>query len=818
MNLKGIYMLSRDGMTNQVNNMIAFGGDSFLKVVNKFSEEHKQLIPQLNKKTRHVIESCWSLLTRCSDIKVFPTQNQAKSFFPPSNNTLYRDEDFILAEEQKNLEDQLKKMRDIILSNKNEGLDFENKDFLIQIDSLLEELKETKGILANRWSVIHGITNSLFLLFTKQKFDLNEKKLMAKILLIIIGNNNLSVEQVRLIKKFNKYLNTKANSELDDFIKELDKLKLLKQAYNAICTKEMKEIANSLKKLNYKPKKIRTRTIDFYPNGMEFCVEDKVNRGERIFSEEIKRLASIDLEKNNLIVGDKLSQGEAILLEEFKRLGNINLEEIECPDESSVEEECSLEKKNELLYDKLWVRIKSIEKSGRIRADKIEKRRLNGKSVIDKVSKQALERLLSPIKREIEEFYAKEDNAVNKPYFDLPRFEASNNNFVNYINFKAFKELMSVANKIFLSINEIALILKKIGDFYYDLNGNQIYSEYFNQEIDNFNRTFNKADIVVFLKNVLKLFEEYKLDPSKANRFIFHKSNNKFEKIKFFNQARLDEFVYSNRLESIIKNQKTEIKAYLDGYFHKDILFNEKILENNFYHDENLFKCFFEKIKKFIINFTRNYFVNRESKLNFLNLLKEKSNTLNFNSVNDFILKLKWWRLVFYGINPFCAYKKGFKKKLAEQLFLALIDEYFKKLIHSLDGETDPAKCIEYTNWLSTIINELRSLDINNSDNIKKSKSRHEIIDQLKKDVIEELPEKLFYLKKQADLSLSQFSELLDCSKTAIEALEQEKKGENNVSAGSESNSYFLNWLQRQGKEVDTGSKTSFPGQHAFNT
>jgi hypothetical protein len=221
MNLKGIYMLSRDGMTNQVNNMIGFGGDSFLKVVNKFSEEHKQLIPQLNKKTCHVIESCWSLLTRCSDIKVFPTQNQAKSFFPPSNNTLYRDEDFILEEEQKNLEDQLKKMRDIILSNKNEGLDFENKDFLIQIDSLLEELKETKGILANRWSVIHGITNSLFLLFTKQKFDLNEKKLMAKILLIIIGNNNLSVEQVRLIKKFNKYLNTKANSQLDDFIFEI---------------------------------------------------------------------------------------------------------------------------------------------------------------------------------------------------------------------------------------------------------------------------------------------------------------------------------------------------------------------------------------------------------------------------------------------------------------------------------------------------------------------------------------------------------------------------------------------------------------------
>jgi hypothetical protein len=54
MNLKGIYMLSRDGMTNQVNNMIGFGGDSFLKVVNKFSEEHKQLIPQLNKKTCHV--------------------------------------------------------------------------------------------------------------------------------------------------------------------------------------------------------------------------------------------------------------------------------------------------------------------------------------------------------------------------------------------------------------------------------------------------------------------------------------------------------------------------------------------------------------------------------------------------------------------------------------------------------------------------------------------------------------------------------------------------------------------------------------------
>ncbi|MGB9087886.1 MAG: hypothetical protein WCB98_05920 [Candidatus Aquirickettsiella gammari] len=813
-------MLSRDDITNQVNNMISFGGDSFFKVVNKVSIENKQLVLQFSQKTCHAIKSWWEpLRTSCSDINVSPTQNQAKIFCLPSN-TLDPDKDFILAEDQKNLEDQLKKIRDIIPSDKNKGLDFENKDFLLQIDSLLEEIKETKSILANRWSVIHGITNSLFLLFTKEKFDLNEKNLMAKILLIIIGKNNLSVEQVRLIKKFNKYLNTRANSELDDFIKELDKLKLLKQAHNAICTQEMKEIANSLKKLNYKPKKIRTRTIGFYPNGMGFCVEDEVNRGKRILSEEIKRLASIDVEKNNLIVGDKLSQGEAVLLEEFKRLENIDLEKIECPDESSVEEECSLEEKNELLYAKLWGRIESIEKSGRIRADKIAKRRLTGKPVIDKAPKQALERLLSPIKREIEEFYAKEDNAVNEACFDLPRFEASNNNFINYINFKDFKELISVANKIFLSIKEIALILKKIGDFYYDLNGCQIYSEYFNQEIVNFNRNFNKADIVVFLKNALKLFEEYKLDPSKANRFIFHKSNNKFEEITFSNQARLDEFVYSNRLESIIKNQKTEIKAYLDRYFHKDILFNEKILENKVYRDGNLFKYFFEKIKKFIINFSRNYFMNRESKLAFINKLKENiGSAAPFNSVNNFVSGLKWWRLIFYGINPFCLYKKGFKRKLAEQLFLALIDEDFKKVVNNLEIATDHTARIQHTDGLSDIIARLRSLNRSDRGNIgEKSKSRHEIINELKKDVIKELPKKLLHLKEQANLSLSQFSELLNWSKTTIEALEQAKKEENNVSAGSESNSYFLNWLQRQSKEVDTESKTSFPRQHAFNT
>ena len=84
--------------------------------------------------------------------------------------------------------------------------------------------------------------------------------------------------------------------------------------------------------------------------------------------------------------------------------------------------------------------------------------------------------------------------------------------------------------------------------------------------------------------------------------------------------------------------------------------------------------------------------------------------------------------------------------------------------------------------------------------------------------LLKELPKKLLHLKEQANLSLSQFSELLNWSKTTIEALEQAKKEENNVSAGSESNSYFLNWLQRQSKEVDTESKTSFPRQHAFNT
>ena len=39
-------MLSRDDITNQVNNMISFGGDSFFKVVNKVSIENKQLVLQ----------------------------------------------------------------------------------------------------------------------------------------------------------------------------------------------------------------------------------------------------------------------------------------------------------------------------------------------------------------------------------------------------------------------------------------------------------------------------------------------------------------------------------------------------------------------------------------------------------------------------------------------------------------------------------------------------------------------------------------------------------------------------------------------------
>jgi hypothetical protein len=262
------------------------------------------------------------------------------------------------------------------------------------------------------------------------------------------------------------------------------------------------------------------------------------------------------------------------------------------------------------------------------------------------------------------------------------------------------------------------------------------------------------------------------------------------------------------------------ISDYLDKNLHKDILFNDEITENKVYRDSSVLKYFFEKIKKFIVNFLRNYFVSRENKLAFLSQLKEKFGfNVSFDSISNFIVKLKWWHLIFYGINPLFFYKKGSKKELSKQLFLALIDKDFKELIHCLDEATDHAKRIKYTDGLSAIINRLKSLDQNDSDNIgKKSKSRCDIIKELEY-IIKELLEKSSTLEKQADLCLSRFSELLNLSKTEVETLERVKKAKNNVPTGSENNSYFINWLQRQQKqdrEADTNSKTSFPKQRAL--
>ncbi len=823
---------------NQINKVISFiSSDSVLKVANKISGENKELVTQLNQKTRHVIKSFWEpLRISYNEASTWLVQGQAENFYA-SSNSVDQDKGFIFLKDQKNLENRLKEIRDIVLLKKNNGLDFENKDFLGQINSLLEELVAS-GVSENRWSIINGITNSLFLFFNKNKFGSNKTNLMAKILLIILQNNNLEVEQINFIKKFNKYLNTGANSELDNFIKELDNLQLFKQASRAVCIQEMKEAANSLKKLNYNAiyeinenlgenryKRIKPRIIDFDDKGVGFTVSlppksiDK-EHPHAIFNrlKEAKYSDNSITAEINVALKEKkteINPEELILLEEFKRLGKINLAEIGRSSNRSLVKEYSLEIKNELLYAKLWRKIESIEKSGKIRADKIKKRKFAKKLAINEERKQALKCLLSPIKNEIEKFNTKKNNAVNTTYFNLPHFEVSNNDFLDYISFKDFEKLMSEAKEIFSSIKEITTILNEIDDFSYKLGFDKIYPEYFNQEIINFNKTFNKASIVSFFKNAIQLFEEYKLNPSKVNRVISCKSSNKFEKITFRSQGRLDYFIYSNRLESIIKNGKIEIEAYLNEYLNKDILFNEKIIENKLYRDSSLPKLFFEKIKKFMANFLRNYFVSRKSKVSFLSLLKKNGlDTLAFNSVNDFVLKLKWWHLIFYGINPFCLYKKGFKKKLSEQLFLALIEEDFKKVINSLEGTTHQATRIKCTDELSAIINRLRSLDGSDGDNIgKKSKSRHEIIDELEKDIIKELPEKLFTLKKQANLSLNRFSELSNLSKRAIETLAQAEEARNSDSACLENNFYFFNWLQRQNQQAGTSSKRPFPRQ-----
>ncbi|MFM2322103.1 MAG: hypothetical protein RLZZ225_256, partial [Pseudomonadota bacterium] len=644
--------------------------------------------------------------------------------------------------------------------------------------------------------------------FTKKEFDLNKRNLIAKILLIIIDNNNLKVEKINLIKEFNKYLNTRDNYELNNFIKELDGWRFSKQVCSARGIQTLKEVANSLKKIKAH-RKIKTRTINFDLNGIEFCVEDKLNQQARMFSEEIKRLARINVEEINLVVEDRLNHEELILLKEFKHLANINLDEIKSISKNSLVEKYSLAENNELLYAKLWGRIESIEKSGKIRADKITKRKITKKISINEQRKRLLENLLTPIRNKIEEFNAEKINVVKGAYFSLPRFEENNNKLLDYINFKDFKKLISEAKKIFLSIQEMLIILRKIDNFYCELNYQKNYSEYFVEEIFKFNEIFNKESIVNFLENAIELFIAHELYQKKIIRIDFLRLNNKFEKITFDSQAILDAFIYSNRLKFIIERQKKEIEAYLSSYLSQDIFFDDKIDENKLYYD-NIFKFIFEKIKRFVMNFSRNYFLSRRGKLDFLSQLKKNvTGALTFNSVNDFIVKLKWWHLIFYGINPFCMYKKEFKKKLSEQLFLTWIEDDFKKLIHRLEKATDHAERIQYTDELSAIINRLKSLERNDRDNIgEKSKSRYELIDELEEDVVKELTEKLFALKQQANLYLSQFSKLSSLSKKAVETLAQIKKEGSHVSTCSENNFYFFNWLQRQDERAGINSQT----------
>ncbi len=814
-------MLNKHNIPNKISESINHSSEVVLKVANKVSDENKRLISQLSQKTYHAIKSRWGELLRTSDNEAAATwriQCQAKSFYAP-NNVIGQDNECILIGDKENLEDQLKKMREIILSDKNKGLNFKNKDFLLQIDRLLEELKETRGILANRWSIIHSITNSLFLFFTKEKFDTNKKNLIAEILLIIMENNNLAVDQVRLIKKFNKYLNTSANPELNNFVKELDKLQSPKQINNAaFFVREIKQIVSLLNKINYNfsfsleeklekkvRKKIKIRTINFDREGIGYCVEDRYKKPTPQ-KKNIRSLEKVDSEK-------------------IECSGKSNLGETELPDKSSLEgKKYSLD--NEQLFVILMREIVNIEQDEIIQGDKTEK--INLTIDVEEELKKSLEPFLSSIKFNVE----------NAAYFTLPHFEESNNdlldNFLNYISFKDFRELMITMNRIFFYIKkEILPILTDIDDFLVQFGSDDrtYYEHYrsFEEKRLIFRLAFNKENMENFLKNSIKLFVAHRLNSKKIDPIIHFKSNKEFKEIKFDNELIFNNFIYFNKLESTIEKQEKDIKFYIEQHLKKDVLFNDFFEKNESHYDSNASKYFFEKIKKIIINIFKgnNCFFTLKNKCFFINEIKKNiKDELSFSSVNNFILRLKWWHFIFYGINPFCAYKKEFKRKLSEHLFYHLIAEDFKDIKNSLKSDDENKKLgqiegtthhhaeqrIEYTDKLFAIIDRLKSLSQNNRYTMEtKYKSRSEIIDELNKNVINELPGKLFRLKEQANLLLRLFSERLNILEKEVEALEPVKKARNN-------NSFLFNGssgLGRQSNGIGTNSKISFSRQGA---
>lgn len=562
--------------------------------------------------------------------------------------------------------------------------------------------------------------------YITNKFNTEKAGFIEKVLLNLIKNwHNLQEQKI-----FDNLSSLKAYAKNNDANSDTELKKSLAPVFKDIFPRQKK--------------KLKPRIIEFDEEGKGYeffnwyrCFLDNINL-EIVYSKKIKR---------------KLLQ-EKLFKQELECLGKIEI------DEESYSN--NLKRKIKIYEYDLFVDKEDEDARQRNIEQKIEKTKEDRN--LQEISKLLLPdilRILKPI-----DIYKKTlfSQAVSiKP----PMFETSKDGFLTAflktVDYENFQQLIRVSEHILISIDKIKETLVKIDKFSQDLGVFSGHGRVLNDCYRKIKETFSRESIGNFLEDALILFEQKALFFD--NKYCLLNIQPPLKKeIVFLKPANLDEFISNNNAQQVFKLLSEDVSAFFQDNADFTLIRNSYLQKST-------------NIRNKLFNyFSGNYhFFNESHKNKFVKIfLSNIQEEFTFEFIRNKITKVKWWHFIFMGISPALVFKKGFKERLSEKLYLKLLEEKFKKIAEKFVPNVENIdKLYAIKDDINFFKNKIPDHLINlNSLNILDS--RQSIVDELKKQKeIKKLLYNVLILSNQADSCIDEFNNLkIACSTESAKILE----------------------------------------------
>lgn len=450
-----------------------------------------------------------------------------------------------------------------------------------------------------------------------------------------------------------------------------------------------------------------------------------------------------------------------LYLKNINRLNDINLE-IEFPLNEELERLARIEVNAGPYLIKLERKIKINEfdlfasKEEKIaRQCKIEQKIKNNKK--DRERKK-INKLLTPkilfILKKIDIY--KKGFACQELSIVPPLFETSKDDFLTAflksIDYEKFKELIKFSEYILMSIDKIKQTLKKIDDFSKDLGVPSNYVEFLDSYYRKIEENFNRENISKFLENSLILFEQKTL--SSDNNYCLLDIQAKKKEIIFSEPKFLDKFILANNNKQIYEILSNEIRQLLNKKRKNQTTIRYKNIKNK--------KSTIKKYFSFLSD--EYYFSNKNFKKKFIKkIFSNMPEPPSVESMKTILGNLKWWQFFLIHIGFIFIFKKGFRERLSEELFMDLLEEKFNKIDEKKEPKANNIdELYEIKNRINSFESKVQDHSIN-LNSLNPLDSRQAIVNRLKEHKkVKDLLDNVLILSNQALSCISEFNNLSD--------------------------------------------------------